>query len=355
MKLLNQENKQRLTKHIRFYLSTWTGRILVVNFIFFCLVLVSGDGFLSPNTNTLIFFGAKDPVLIAKGEWWRFVMPIFLHFGFIHFALNSLALKVVGSYLEPLVGSFWFLFTYFVSGISGNILSSISNVSLGVGASGAIFGLVGLGVLIEQLINKREGVKKIYRSPFTSMAILNILIACVFNFLSLLADSAKVGIDNAAHLGGLGAGIILASAMVFLKPNRLVATNTKIGFLILGAFASILAIGAYIPLRTSRIYDSYIKEADSSQDPIRSYFLYTNALKIRDTDPETRFKRGKILILEGEIRHAMADLLFASQDPNLLSNFVNLEQELREKHFDEEANRIQLIITRMRTQIKKRV
>ncbi len=354
--MLTKENiKQRLTRHIHFHLSTWTGRLLVINFVFFCLIAASSDSFFFPNTNALIFWGAKDPVLIAKGEWWRFIMPIFLHFGVIHFVLNSLALKVVGSYLEPLVGAFWFLLIYMVSGITGNVLSSLCNVSLGAGASGAIFGLVGLGMLIEQLINKKERIKKIYSGPFTSMAILNILIAFLFNFLSLLADSVSIGIDNAAHIGGLGSGIILGSVMIFLKPNRLISKNYKVGFSILSIFAGILMIGIYIPLYTPRIYNTFIKEAGLSQDTIRSYYFYSNALRINDSDPEIRFKRGKILILEGEIRQAMVDLLFASQYPNLIQNFENLEQELKEKKLTGEANRIKLIIDRMRTQIIKKI
>lgn len=330
-----------------FYFSTWTGRILLVNFILFLLISISSGSIFAPESQVLIAWGAKDPVGIARGEWWRLIAPIFLHFGIIHFALNSLALKVVGAYLEPMVGAFWFLLIYLGSGIAGNVLSSYTNVSLGAGASGAIFGLIGLGVVVERIVMYKEREQFFKMGPFTYMTIINIAFAVVFNFISLLADGGRIGIDNSAHLGGLFGGMLLASAMLFIKRNRLLERNYLLGAGLILVFCGSLALGAYFPFFTPRIYEQLISEAEKNSELPRSYYYYTQALRINASDSKLRFKRGRALALLGEVHYAMEDLLYCARFGSLESDFEKLHEELIAMGHIEDAAAVKSILDRM--------
>lgn len=345
-------SRHRIFDQVKFYISTWTGRILLVNFILFLLISFSSRSLFSPEGQVLVAWGAKDPVRIAQGEWWRFVSPIFLHFGILHFALNSLALKVVGSYLETMLGARWFLLIYLGSGVAGNVLSSLTNVSLGAGASGAIFGLIGVGMLLELMILYREK-SKFYMAPFTSMAVLNIAFAIVFNFISHLSENSKVGIDNAAHIGGLLAGIILGTTMLLLKKNRLLSKNKLFGWSLTCFFVASLAFGAYIPLCTPRIYDELVKEADRSSNLSKAYYFYSQALKLDKTNPEIRFKHGRALVFLGDIHYALPDFLYCAHYQHLEPEFRKLYAELREAGHSEDATVLMSIIKRMQERAPK--
>ncbi len=240
-----------------FYWQTWTGRLLAINFVLFLLISFSSGSFWAPGARVLSLWGAKDPIALAYGEWWRLLTPIFLHFGILHFVMNALALKVVGAHIEPILGAFWFLFIYICSGVAGNILSAISNISIGAGASGAIFGLIGVGVVFEQIILRRQGLKGLALGPFGWTAILNIAFAILFNLVSSSFEGSKVGIDNAAHMGGFGAGIVLSFVVLLLRKNRLMDRRPILGWGLLVLFCGTLGWSASIPLRHSRIYEIY--------------------------------------------------------------------------------------------------
>jgi len=101
--------------------------------------------FLAPNPRALDVLGWKDARKIKKrNQVWRFITPVFLHASFMHITLNLLSTLVIGSGLENGLG-FWKLFSlYFVSAFGGIIFSCVFNpLSYSVGASTAIFGLIG--------------------------------------------------------------------------------------------------------------------------------------------------------------------------------------------------------------------
>lgn len=337
----------------RFYFGTWTGRILLVNFILFVIISISSMSIFAPDTYVLITWGAKDPVGIARGEWWRFFVPIFLHFGILHFALNSIALKFIGSYLEPMLGSLWFLIIYFGTGIGGNVLSAVTNVSLGAGASGAIFGLIGVGMLIEQIIMRKEGFPWTKLGPFTYMAIINIAFAVVFNFISYLAAGGRIGIDNAAHLGGLFSGVILGYAMLSVKKNRLVQTHSSLGLLSLLLLILALGFGVKKAMDPKYIYQEMLIEAEKDKEPARAYYYYSQALFLNDSDPRVRFKRGRSLMLLDEVHYAMKDLIYCTQYPALERDFDALHAELVMTGHTEAAQKLQMLIERMKKTYKK--
>ncbi len=151
-------------------------------------------------SSVLIAFGAKDNDLILQGQYWRFVTPIFLHANLLHLGLNMLNLAVLGVFLERLVGHIRFLLIYVTTGIVSIIASFyFMPQEISVGASGAIFGLVGaysVFVLMHRRAFRKGGIP----------ALLWLII--------VIAGNLSIGffvpnVDNYAHLGGLLSGCLL--------------------------------------------------------------------------------------------------------------------------------------------------
>ena len=144
---------------------------------------------------TLVRFGAKYGFLILEGEWWRFVTPIFLHANLIHIGFNSWVLFDLGPAVEGLYGPKKFLVLYVVTGAVSFLFSFLWRPAVpSVGASGAIFGLI--GVMIAYGYRNRRGAGDAVRNMFLRWAGYMLVFGLIIP-----------GIDNAAHIGGLVAGI----------------------------------------------------------------------------------------------------------------------------------------------------
>lgn len=142
------------------------------------------------------------PSVIYGHDYYRLITYMFLHSGISHLSNNMLVLFVIGDNLERAVGKWRYLFLYFGSGILAGIASMGYNMlkntnAVSVGASGAIFGVVGAMAYIVA-VNKGR-----LENISTRQMIM-------FVFFSLYGGLTSQGVDNAAHIGGLIAGIILA-------------------------------------------------------------------------------------------------------------------------------------------------
>ncbi len=163
--------------------NTVTSSLLVL------IVLVHLSSIIFPN---LLGYGAMDPLYIWNGQYYRLVTCIFLHGGLLHIAFNSYALWILGSIMERVLGRKYYTWVFFLSGLSGSLASLMFVKGISVGASGAIFGLIGSGLVIEYRI---KGLKQ---SVFLSLAIINIVLGFIIPH-----------IDNAGHIGGLiGGGLV---------------------------------------------------------------------------------------------------------------------------------------------------
>jgi rhomboid protease GluP len=167
--------------------------------------------------NELLTKGSKISEYIVYGDYWRFITPIFLHAGFIHLLVNSYSLYILGQSVERIFGHAKFLTVYLIAGIMGNIASFSMFHSpgvQGVGASGAIFGLLG-AVLYYGLENP-----KIYKKYFGYNVIATIVLNVIIGF------SLAGIIDNFAHLGGLAGGFLTAGIVrVKAPPDRFPSRN----------------------------------------------------------------------------------------------------------------------------------
>lgn len=129
---------------------------------------------------------------LAEGEWWRLLTAAFLHYGPIHLAMNSLALWWIGRPLEHALGSLRYVLLYVVSGLAGSAGALIANPdAVTVGASGAIFGILGAALILER--------QQTYVLGGSAITLLVVNLAFTF---------AVPGISIGGHLGGLAGGAL---------------------------------------------------------------------------------------------------------------------------------------------------
>jgi len=148
----------------------------------------------------LTYMGAKDNAAILQGQYWRLFTPMFLHGGVLHIALNSYFLYLIGPQVERSFGHWRFLAIYFLSGVAGVVASLAARPDvLSIGASGALFGLV--GALIPLLYRNRSVLAN------TQRRIASVLQVIVIN---LVIGLTVQNIDNWGHIGGLLGGLTLA-------------------------------------------------------------------------------------------------------------------------------------------------
>jgi rhomboid protease GluP len=200
--------------HLEFLHAVWSRRplftyiFLGANIAIFLLMALAGG---STNESTLMAFGVKSNPEIARGEWWRFITPIFIHIGMLHLFFNSYALWIVGPQVEKLYGAARFVILYVLTGVAGVYASYFYHPqSVSAGASGAIFGL--FGVLLVFGVRYRNSIP-----PFFKRAVgTGVLPVIVIN---LIIGFTIPAIDNSAHVGGLLAGAALATLVPFQKPG----------------------------------------------------------------------------------------------------------------------------------------
>ncbi|MEA2507001.1 MAG: hypothetical protein QOH48_1619 [Actinomycetota bacterium] len=148
---------------------------------------------------------SSEPVLIAQGQWWRLITPMFLHSPFLiwHIVFNMMALFIYGPFVERAYGTRRFVALYFVTGfVAGAVSYTLGPCNIyGLGASGAIFGVI--GVLLVYLFKRR-------RSAAEGQFLRGLLVLVGINFL---IPFIIPGIDVFAHLGGLASGLVLGAGM----------------------------------------------------------------------------------------------------------------------------------------------
>jgi membrane associated rhomboid family serine protease len=167
----------------------------------------------SQNADVLVAYGAKYNDAILHGQYWRFITPIFLHASLLHLSLNMLNLIVLGIFVERIFGHRRFLLIYLVTGVISIVASFyFAPQEISVGASGAIFGLVGaysLFVFIHRKAFRNAGI------PALSWLVLIIGI-------NLGIGLIIPNIDNDAHVGGFLSGCVLGW---FFAPFYMLESN----------------------------------------------------------------------------------------------------------------------------------
>ena len=207
-----------------------TYALIAANVIAFLGVVASG-GTLFSGGGTLTIDGALRGNFVADGEWWRLLTSGFLHAGLIHLFLNMFILYLLGGLLEPAIGKVRFGLIYLVALLSGSFGALLLTPdALTLGASGAVFGLMGAAVIVM----RARGI-----NPMESGIGMLILLNLGITFL-------VPGISIGGHVGGLiGGG--LAAYVLFDLGNRVrmpagAANALAAGVGLIAAVASIAVV-----------------------------------------------------------------------------------------------------------------
>jgi rhomboid protease GluP len=159
---------------------------------------------------TLVRLGANFKAAVHAGQWQRLITSMFLHIGPLHLLLNVYALWSLGRFFEPLFGLARFWLIYLCSGLAGAAASATLGAgALSAGASGAIFGLMGAGIVALRTGGRAapDGDGAPPLSAWRRRIVTNLVLVAVVN----LAIGFRLGmIDNAAHVGGLLGGALTA-------------------------------------------------------------------------------------------------------------------------------------------------
>lgn len=179
-----------------------------INCAVFIGMVVSGVSMMDPTTEQLVHWGADyGGFVLLYGQWWRLLTATFVHVGLIHLATNMWCLWNLGLLGEPLLGPVGLLATYLLTGIAGNLLSTAIHPQIvGAGASGAVFGLAGVLILLlkSPLLPVPQSELKRLRQSVIYFALLNFVIGA-----STAVLPSPVKIDNMAHLGGFLCGLLV--------------------------------------------------------------------------------------------------------------------------------------------------
>lgn len=183
--------------------------LITLNALYFLFLELVGS---SQDLECMIRYGALvKPLVLGKGEFWRLLTAMFMHFGIEHIANNMLILFVLGDNLERALGKVKYLLFYLTCGIGANVVSLFvgrtgEGLAVSAGASGAIFGVIG-GLLYAVTINRGR-----LEDLSTRQLVVMIAFSLYFGFTS-------AGVNNAAHVAGLVIGIVMA-VILYRKPRQ---------------------------------------------------------------------------------------------------------------------------------------
>ncbi len=189
-----------------------TYTLVGINCAVYIAMVLRGVSPTNPSVVDLVHWGANFGGYVLAGQWWRLLTAAFVHVGIIHLATNMWCLWNLGLLGEPLLGPAGVVAVYGLTGIAGNLLSTAVHPQIvGAGASGAVFGLAGVLILLlkaKLLPVPPEEIRRLRKSVIY-FALLNFVIGGTTMFLR-----TSIQIDNMAHLGGFLCGLALGAPLV---------------------------------------------------------------------------------------------------------------------------------------------
>lgn len=302
----------------------FTPILIYANVGIWLLMVLGGVNWIAPNGESMVSWGANFPALTLSTQPWRLLTCTFLHFGVVHLAMNMLALFQIGAWLERIIGRWRFLTLYLFTGVIASVVSIWWNGSnmIGAGASGSVFGIIGVftALLTTKLLHKG------FRQEFLSSMLLFIGYNIIFGL--------RGGVDNAAHLGGLFSGAVLG--FINYLDLRALREQKPLGnrFFILSAIACLLVVlGGFFFLRqTQALEQVQVSTTQAELAQLRNEFMKQEELGI--------------LALEGN--PSESDIQAAAIQP--FENCLKLTQQMqalpldeKDKYIAEELERYSLL------------
>ena len=299
--------------------------IMGLNILVFIWMVATGVNFFEPTVDDLVKWGGNFRPLTVGGEWWRVFTAVFVHVGVLHLALNMYALYMVGMYLEPLLGKARFIGAYVATGILASLVSLWWNDGgiISAGASGAIFGMYGvfLALLTTSIIPT-----SIRSSLLSSIG--------VFIFYNIIYGAGKEGIDNAAHLGGLGSGLIVG--YMFLPGLKNPSVKKSFTISIAVVLMAIVISGFYIAKSSD---DSLAYEKKINQILV----LQEEALAALQTDNDAELQQRISTVAKP--KWGKAKTLVEETGNYKLSDHLSSHRELMVQYIDLRIQQSELILS----------
>jgi rhomboid protease GluP len=324
--------------------------ILLIANIFIFLLMWESSGLTSEALwqvfpyPVLLAYGAKLNSLIDAGQWYRFVTPMFIHVNLPHLLVNMYSLWIVGPYVEKLYGSAKFTVFWVVTGIVGvvasyftvrpNTSSSIAQFLFKIhdepsaGASGALFGLV--GVLFVFGIKFRhelpEGFKRAFGTGMLPIIMINLVIGYI----------GRGFIDNGAHLGGLISGAALALIVQYRRPgeSRGVAATWRA---LQGAVLGLVAVSFFNTVRYMRMYPPGQLQAQIRIED-QAFLSYANAMNQAQEEFFQAINGNDAVGIDEAIKNLDATPSVDAKADELRQRFKELLQRAKENLATTETN-----------------
>ena len=266
--------------------------------VFIAMVLASGPS-LDFTGQVMVHFGANYGPYTLSGQWWRLVTYMFLHGGLMHIGFNMWCLWDLGALCESLYGRWTFAAIYFITGIGAGVASVGWNPTvLSLGASGAIFGLA--GALIASFYLGEFSLPSVaIRGTLTSL-----LVFVGFNVVFGLFGSMFMGIDNAAHAGGLVVGLILGALIARFAPQQDFAHRAgvlAIGVLVVAGAAFGVAQWRGGPMRAARDFEALSQNGGDRVAQLQAIVRQQPNL------PQAHFALARDYLTQGRLPEAEAE------------------------------------------------
>jgi rhomboid protease GluP len=296
-----------------------TSALLLINIAVYFVMVSRHVSAISPTTDQIIRWGGNYGPLSLGTQPWRLISCLFIHIGFVHLLANMWALFVLGRLAESLYGRASYLSTYLLSGIAGSLASMLWNpLGVSAGASGAIFGIA--GALIATLF--------VGKIPLPKHNIRPVLATLVFwAGFDLLYGIWKTGVDNAAHLGGFIAGLVLGALLGHnLGPQHGAAVRRKQIFA--ATVVLVIALGAVVWSRNG--YVVHVERARvliSKGAPNDAIGELLQASARRPNDAYVHMLLGQAYSRKGDYMKAQQEYLLVTQKkPNDAVGWRSLAQ-----------------------------
>lgn len=227
---------------------------------------------------------------VVHGEWYRLISSMFLHFNFEHILMNMLSLFIFGKIVESIIGSWRMLIIYIISGLYGNFVSlSFNTTTISVGASGAIFGLIG-SIFVIMYLSKN----------FNKKMIGQLLIALVVLIVFSLFMS---NINIMAHLGGFISGVLITLIGYYFKTHR----SLFWAFLIIFLLIFIVLQIRIFTISEDNIYDKLIRDEMIKGNYSEAKNVVKQTLNNNYADDETYYLSGLITATKSSQAEAVSE------------------------------------------------
>lgn len=210
---------------------TWV--VIAINVLLYVVMAVASLVFKIDSDILLILFGAKVNEFIDIGQVWRLLTCTFLHVGIAHLLCNCYAIFVYGPIVERLYGRARFVIIYLISGIAGSVLSYSFSTAPSVGASGAIFGLIGC------MFYFREQHPELFSMVFGKRLF-------VVLGINLLIGLIQPGIDIYGHIGGFLGGFMASWITGLYKENVKPSKRGYVVLLLILLLTGCVALGKFL-------------------------------------------------------------------------------------------------------------